>query len=264
MATEATHGAEMAGHGAENAAETGGLVFHPMDQFIVKPLFGDGAVGMFTITNVTLWMLIAILVIVALMVFGTSRRAVVPSRSQSVAELAYGFIHKMVEDVAGKDGLVYFPYIMTLFMFIVIANFLGLIPMSFTTTSHFAVTVVLALCVFLGVTILGFVKNGASFLSLFWVSSAPMALRPVLAIIEIISYFVRPVSHSIRLAGNVMAGHAVLKVFAGFAAVAAISPLTIVAITAIYGLEVLVAFIQAYVFTILTCVYLKDALHPHH
>ena len=264
MATEATHGAEMAGHGAENAAETGGLVFHPMDQFIVKPLFGDGAVGMFTITNVTLWMLIAILAIVALMVLGTSRRAVIPSRSQSVAELAYGFIYKMVEDVTGKDGLVYFPYIMTLFMFIVIANFLGLIPMSFTTTSHFAVTVVLALCVFIGVTVLGFVKNGASFLSLFWVSSAPLALRPVLAIIEIISYFVRPVSHSIRLAGNVMAGHAVLKVFAGFAAVAAISPLTIVAIPAIYGLEVLVAFIQAYVFTILTCVYLKDALHPHH
>jgi F-type H+-transporting ATPase subunit a len=112
--------------------------------------------------------------------------------------------------------------------------------------------------------VLGFVKNGASFLSLFWVSSAPLALRPVLALIEVISYFVRPVSHSIRLAGNVMAGHAVLKVFAGFAAVAAVSPLAIVAIVAIYGLEVLVAFIQAYVFTILTCVYLKDALHPHH
>ncbi|MCR8550833.1 F0F1 ATP synthase subunit A [Salipiger sp. P9] len=260
MATEATHGAEMAEHGTD----AGGLVFHPMDQFIVKPLFGDGAVGMFTITNVTLWMLIAILVITGLMVLGTSRRAVIPSRSQSVAEMAYGFIYKMVEDVTGKDGLVYFPYIMTLFMFIVISNFLGLIPMSFTTTSHFAVTVVLALCVFLTVTIIGFVKNGASFLSLFWVSSAPLALRPVLAIIEIISYFVRPVSHSIRLAGNVMAGHAVIKVFAGFAGLALISPLSIVAITAIYGLEVMVAFVQAYVFTILTCVYLKDALHPHH
>ncbi|SDE60487.1 ATP synthase F0 subcomplex A subunit [Salipiger thiooxidans] len=260
MATEATHGAETAEHGAE----AGGLVFHPMDQFIVKPLFGHGEVGMFTITNVTLWMAIAILVIVGLMVFGTRRRAVIPSRSQSVAELAYGFIHKMVEDVTGKEGLVYFPYIMTLFMFIVVANFLGLIPMSFTTTSHFAVTVVLALCVFLGVTILGFVKNGPSFLSMFWVSSAPLALRPVLAIIEIISYFVRPVSHSIRLAGNVMAGHAVIKVFAGFAGLAVISPLSVVAITAIYGLEVMVAFVQAYVFTILTCVYLKDALHPHH
>jgi len=153
---------------------------------------------------------------------------------------------------------------MTLFMFIVVANFLGLIPMSFTLTSHFAVTVVLALAVFLTVTVVGFIKNGASFLSLFWVSSAPLALRPILAVIEVISYFVRPVSHSIRLAGNLMAGHAVIKVFAGFAALAVVSPLSILAITAMYGLEILVAFIQAYVFTILTCVYLKDALHPHH
>ena len=266
MATE-THGAEAAGNGADAAhaaAESSSLVFHPMDQFIVKPLFGDGLVGMFTITNVTLWLFLAVLAIFGLMVLGTSRRAVIPTRSQSIAELAYGFVHKMVEDVAGKDGLKYFPYIMTLFMFIVMANFLGLLPMSFTTTSHFAVTVVLALAVFLTVTILGFVKNGASFLGLFWVSSAPLALRPILAIIELISYFVRPVSHSIRLAGNVMAGHAVIKVFAGFAAIAVISPLSVVAITAMYGLEILVAFIQAYVFTILTCVYLKDALHPHH
>ena len=124
--------------------------------------------------------------------------------------------------------------------------------------------VLLALAVFLTVTVLGFVKNGAGFLSLFWVSSAPLALRPILAIIELISYFVRPVSHSIRLAGNVMAGHAVIKVFAGFAAIAVVSPVSVVAITAMYGLEVLVAFIQAYVFTILTCVYLKDALHPSH
>ncbi|MBD3677991.1 MAG: F0F1 ATP synthase subunit A [Rhodobacteraceae bacterium] len=235
-----------------------------MDQFIVKPLLGDGPVGMFTITNVTLWLFLAILAVVGLMVIGTSRRAIIPSRSQSVAEMAYGFIYKMVEDVAGKDGLKFFPYIMTLFLFIVFANFLGLIPMSFTTTSHIAVTAVLAALVFLTVTILGFVKNGASFLGLFWVSSAPLALRPILAIIELISYFVRPVSHSIRLAGNVMAGHAVIKVFAGFAAVAWVAPASILAISAVYALEVLVAFIQAYVFTILTCVYLKDALHPHH
>lgn len=252
MATEA--------HGAEE----GGLVFHPMDQFIVKPLFGDGPVAWYTPTNVTLWMAITILAVIALLVLSTSRRSIVPSRGQSIAELAYGFIYKMVEDVTGKEGLKYFPYIMTLFMFIVLANFLGLLPMAFTTTSHIAVTAVLAMAVFLTVTVLGFVKNGASFLGLFWVSSAPLALRPVLAVIEIISYFVRPVSHSIRLAGNMMAGHAVIKVFAAFAAIAAISPLSVVAITAMYGLEVLVAFIQAYVFTILTCVYLKDALHPHH
>ncbi len=247
-----------------HAAEGGGLVFHPMDQFKVEPFFGDGPIAWYTLTNAAVWMGVAVLAIFALLVLGTARRAVVPGRIQSIGELAYGFIYKMVEDICGKDGVKYFPYIMTLFMFIVFANFLGLLPMAFTPTSHIAVTAVMAFAVFFAVTILGFVKNGASFLSLFWVSSAPLPLRPVLALIEIISYFVRPVSHSIRLAGNMMAGHAVIKVFAGFAAIAAIAPLSVVAITAMYGLEVLVSFIQAYVFTILTCVYLKDALHPHH
>ncbi|MGB2202435.1 MAG: F0F1 ATP synthase subunit A [Pseudooceanicola atlanticus] len=254
----------MATEAAEAHGEEGGLVFHPMDQFIVKPLFDDGEVHWYTITNATLWMFLAVVAMTILMVLMTSRRATIPSKGQSIAEMAYGFVYKMVEDVAGKDAVGFFPYVMTLFMFIVFANFLGLIPMSFTTTSHFAVTVVLALAVFLTVTIYGFMKNGAKFLGLFWVSSAPLPLRPILAVIELISYFVRPVSHSIRLAGNVMAGHAVIKVFAGFAAIAVISPVSVVAITAMYGLEVLVAFIQAYVFTILTCVYLKDALHPGH
>ena len=244
-------------------AEGGGLVFKPMEQFEITALFG-GDVTWYTPTNTALWMGFSIISVILLLVVGSSKRAVVPSRAQSVAELAYGFIYKMVEDICGKEGLKFFPYIMTLFMFIVCANFLGLIPSSFTPTSHFAVTVVLALAVFVTVTILGFVKNGTAFLSLFWVSSAPLALRPVLAIIEVISYFVRPVSHSIRLAGNMMAGHAVIKVFAGFSQVAMIAPLSILAVSAMYGLEVLVSFIQAYVFTILTCVYLKDALHPHH
>ena len=244
-------------------AETGGLEFHPMDQFNIESLFG-GPIAWYTPTNAALWMGLAILAVIGLMVLTTTKRSVVPSRGQSVAELAYGFVYKMVEDVSGKDGVVYFPYIMTLFMFIVCANFLGLIPMSFTTTSHFAVTVVLAMAVFLTVTALGFVKNGTKFVGLFWVSSAPLALRPILAIIEVISYFVRPVSHSIRLAGNVMAGHAVIKVFAGFAAIAVVSPIAIAGIVAMYALEILVSFIQAYVFTILTCVYLKDALHPSH
>lgn len=248
----------------EPKAEGSALEFHPMDQFIVKPLFGGDTINFFTPTNVTLWMALAVGAIALLMVMGTSGRAVIPSRTQSVAELAYGFIYKMIEDVTGKDGIVYFPYIMTLFMFIVFANFLGLVPMAFTTTSHIAVTAVLGFGVFIAVTVIGFVKNGPGFLKLFWVDSAPLPLRPVLALIEIISYFVRPVSHSIRLAGNMMAGHAVVKVFAGFAAITAIAPLSILAVVAIYGLEVLVSFIQAYVFTILTCVYLKDALHPHH
>lgn len=242
----------------------GGLVFHPMDQFIVSPLFGDGAVSWYTPTNVTLWLAITVGVIALLLVRSTKEARVVPGKAQSIAELAYGFVYKMIVDVTGKDGVKYFPYIMTLFMFIVVANFLGLLPMSFTTTSHIAVTAVLAVAVFVTVTVLGFVLNGVSFLGMFWVQSAPLPLRPILALIEVISYFVRPVSHSIRLAGNMMAGHAVIKVFAGFAAIAAISPLSIVAITAMYGLEILVCFIQAYVFTILTCVYLRDALHPHH
>lgn len=250
---------------AEEAhAEAGGLSFHPLDQFIVKPLFGDGPVHWYTITNVTLWMAIAVLCVFLLFVVGTSKRAIVPGKSQSVAELIYGFIYKMIEDVAGKDGLRYFPYIMTLFLFVLFANALGLIPMSFTTTSHIAVTAVLAVLVFVSVTVIGFVKNGTHFLGLFWVTSAPLVMRPVLAVIELISYFVRPVSHSIRLAGNVMAGHAVIKVFAAFAAIALISPVSILGISLMYGLEVLVAVIQAYVFTILTCVYLKDALHPAH
>lgn len=241
------------------------LKIKPMDQFVVEPLFGGDAINWYTPTNVTLWMFFAVIGITLLLVTGTRSRQVVPGRTQSVAELAYGFVYKMVEDVAGKDGLRYFPYIMTLFMFIVFANFLGLIPTSFTTTSQIAVTGVLALAVFITVTIIGFVKNGSSFLALFWISSAPLVLRPILAIIEVISYFVRPVSHSIRLAGNMMAGHAVIKVFAGFAGVmglGAIAP--ILAITAVLALETLVSFIQAYVFAILTCVYLRDALHPSH
>ena len=246
------------------ATEAEGLSFHPMDQFVVKPLFGDGPIHWYTPTNATLWMGLTLLAIVALLVFGTRGRAIIPNRVQSIAEMLYGMVHKMVEDVTGKDGLKYFPAIMTLFCFILFANYLGLLPKSFSTTSQIAVTGVLALLVFVGVTVLGFVKNGTHFLGLFWVSSAPLALRPVLAVIELISYFVRPVSHSIRLAGNVMAGHAVIKVFAAFAAIAWIAPLAVLGIVGVYALEVMVCIIQAYVFTILTCVYLKDALHPSH
>ena len=253
-----------------DVAETG-FAIHPMDQFIVKRFFCDAAhadctsnIQWYEITNVTVWMAATVLAIVALMVFGSRGRAIIPSRIQSVGEMIYGFIYKMVEDVTGHDGVKYFPYVMTLFLFILFSNLLGLLPMSFTTTSHVAVTVTLALLVFLGVTILGLVKNGIGFLGMFWVSSAPLALRPVLAVIEVISYFVRPVSHSIRLAGNLMAGHAVMKVFAGFASMAVISPVAVGAVTAIYGLELLVAVVQAYVFTILTCVYLKDAVGGAH
>jgi len=242
-----------------------GLQIHPMDQFHVKPLFGEGPVHWYTFTNVTLWMLLGVLAIAALFILGTGEKGLVPGRIQSIAESAYMFVYKTVEDVTGHDGVKFFPYVFTLFLFIVFMNFLGLLPMSFAATSHIAVTAILAMLVFLTVTIMGLVKHGVHFLGLFWVSSAPLALRPILAVIELISYFVRPVSHSIRLAGNIMAGHAVIKVFAGFAgALGIFSILPIFAISAFYALEVLVAFIQAYVFTILTCVYLKDALHPGH
>lgn len=242
-----------------------GIVIKPMDQFIVKPLFGGDVVNWYTPTNVTLWMALTVLAATALMVYGSRGRAVIPTRAQSVAELTYSFIYKMVQDVAGRDAVRFFPYIMTVFLFVLLANLLGLIPFAFTTTSHIAVTAVLALTVFFTVTALGFILHGTKFLKLFWVDSAPLALRPVLALIEMISYFVRPVSHSIRLAGAMMAGHAVAKVFAGFAAaLGAAFFLPILAVTALYALELLVAVIQAYVFTILTCVYLKDALHPSH
>ncbi|HEU0220686.1 MAG TPA: F0F1 ATP synthase subunit A [Paracoccaceae bacterium] len=243
---------------------------HPMDQFVITPLFGEeGEIGLFTITNSTLWMFLAVGAVAALTILGTRGRDLVPSRVQSVAELMYGFVRNMVEDVAGKGSMAYFPYIFTLFAFILGCNLLGMIPLAFTPTSHFAVTVTLALAVFVAVTVIGFVKHGAHFLHFFWPEQAPLALRPVLCVIEIISYFVRPVSHSVRLGANMMAGHAVLKVFAGlFAMVIAggLGPLAVLPLGMMVGvtaLEFLVAFVQAYVFAILTCVYLHDALHMH-
>lgn len=263
--------------GTDVAAEVegSGFAIHPMDQFVIHKLFCTDDtttfinecttnIAWYSVTNQTLWLALSVLAVVALLVLGTRRRAIIPSRSQSAAEMIYGFIHNMVEEVTGHDGVKYFPYVLTIFLFVLFANLLGLLPMSFAATSHFAVTVVLALMVFLGVTILGFVRNGAGFLGMFWVSSAPLPLRPVLAVIEVISYFVRPVSHSIRLAGNILAGHAVIKVIAGFATLAIASPVVVGAVAALYGLELLVAVVQAYVFTILTCVYLRDAVGGAH
>ncbi len=246
-------------------AEEGGLVIDPMHQFQIVPLGGGDHIGLFTVTNQTLWLGIAVLVITLLLLVGTARRSIIPGRLQSIGELLYTFIHDMVEEVTGHDGAKFFPYLMVLFTFIVTSNLLGLIPGSFAPTSHIAVTAVLAAMVFLTVTLVGFYRKGLGFLGMFWVSSAPLVLRPVLALIELISYFVRPLSHSIRLGGNIMAGHAVMKVFAGFAGVMGVaSVVPIAAIAAIYGLELLVAVVQAYVFTILTCVYLRDAVGEAH
>src|SRR6056297_833798 len=244
-------------------AEAGGINAHPMDQFVVKPLFED-ALGPLTVTNSTLWMAIGVAIAVGLFVLPMRGAQLVPTRMQSVAELLYGFIRKMTTDVLGEEGLKFFPYIFTLFVFILISTIAGLIPASFTVTSHIAVTGVMALMVFFTVTLIGFMRHGAHFVSLFWVDSAPAALRPILFLIELISYFVRPLSHSVRLAGNMMAGHAVLKVFAAFVPAMGVAGLIpIAAMTGIFALELLVAVVQAYIFTILTCVYLNDALHMH-
>ncbi|MEM1382501.1 MAG: F0F1 ATP synthase subunit A [Pseudomonadota bacterium] len=240
-----------------------------MDQFEIKPLFGGHELGLLTITNSTLWMALAVGAVAALTIWGTRGRALVPDRVQSMAEMLYGFIRQMVEEVAGEGGIKYFPYIFTLFCFILFCNLLGMIPGSFTPTSHFAVTGVLAIAVFVTVTAVGFIKHGTGFFGFFWPTNAPVALRPVLCLIEVISYFVRPLSHSIRLGANMLAGHAVLKVFAGLFAMilaAGLGPLAVLPMAAMVGvtaLEFLVAAIQAYVFTILTCVYLHDALHMH-
>jgi F-type H+-transporting ATPase subunit a len=252
---------------ASSEASEGGLSIHPMEQFAIKPLFGDGhgELGLMTITNSTLWMALVLAAISALFILGMKGRALVPTRVQSVAELLYGFVRQMVTDVLGEEGVAYFPYIFTLFVFVLFSNLMGLIPYAFTTTSHVAVTGVLALAVFCTVVVIGFVKNGVGFLKLFWIDAAPLALRPIMAIIELISFFVRPLSHSIRLGGNMMAGHAVLKVFAAFVpALSVLGILPMIMMVAITGLEVLVAVVQAYIFAILTCIYLKDALHPSH
>lgn len=245
------------------AGEHGEMHIDPMTQFVVKPLFG-GEMGLFTITNATLWMAIVVAAISLLLIGAVQGRALVPTRMQSVAEMLYGFVRQMLTDIAGEQGMKYFPYIFTIFTFVLFSNLLGMLPYAFTVTSHIAVTGVLALMVFVSVTVLGFVKHGVGFLGFFWPKEAPLALRPVLMVIELISYFVRPVSHSIRLGANMLAGHAVLKVFAGF--VGAMGVLGVIPVAAMVGLtafELMVAAIQAYVFAILTCVYLNDALHMH-
>ena len=248
----------------------GAPVIDPMKQFVITPLFGGGDLTFLTVTNSTLWMAIAIAGVSFFLIGGMQGRALVPTRMQSCAELLYSFIRSMVMDVLGEEGKKFFPWIYTLFIFILFGNLAGMIPGSFTFTSHVAITGVLALAVFLSVIIIGFMKNGVGFLKLFWVDSAPLPLRPVLALIEVISFFVRPLSHSIRLAGNMMAGHAVLKVFAGLFSMVIFSGLGVLAVlpmlmmVAMTGLELLVSCVQAYIFAMLTCIYLNDALHPGH
>ena len=234
-----------------------------MGQFEIIPFFGS-EIGAASFTNSSLWMMIVVIVSSLILVVGASGRALVPSRLQSVTEMTYDFIRRTVTDSAGEEGLKFFPYIFTLFIFVLFSNVLGLIPYSFTVTSHLAVTAVLAVTVFLVVTLVGFAKHGVGFLGFFVPHGAPAPLLVILVPIELISYFVRPISHSVRLMANMLAGHAVLKVFAGFVVAMGIGGvLPLAAMLPLYALETLVALVQAYIFTILTCIYLNDALHMH-
>jgi F-type H+-transporting ATPase subunit a len=246
----------------------------PIHQFEIKNLFRLGSIAGHDIyfTNSALFMLIAVALIVAFLLGSTTRRALVPGRLQALAEISYEFVANTVRSTAGTEGMKFFPFVFTLFTFILILNMMGLIPYSFTVTSHIVITVMLALLVFLTVVVYGLWKNGLRFFKLFVPSGVPIWVLPLVTPIEIMSFLSRPISHSVRLFANMLAGHITLKVFAGFVTLlgglgivgwaGAVLPLGLtVALTA---LEVLVAFLQAYVFTILTCIYLNDAIHPGH
>jgi F-type H+-transporting ATPase subunit a len=211
-------------------------------------------------------MVIVVGAISLLFVLSTQKKSLVPSRMQLLSEMAYEFVAKMISETAGDKARPYFPFILTLFLFVLFSNMIGMLPYSFTVTSHIIVTFALAIFVFIGVTIIGFIKHGIGYLKLFVPSGVPVVLMPIIVVIEIISYLSRPVSLSVRLFANMMAGHTMLKVFGGFVIslglVGGWLPLGFsVALT---GLEILVAFLQAYVFAILTCIYLNDALNLHH
>lgn len=239
----------------------------PLHQFEIAPIvpLEIGGVDV-SFTNSALWMVIAVIVTTVLLTVGMRGRAMVPGRLQSVAEMSYEFIANMIRDNAGSEGRPYFPFLFTLFFFILFCNLLGMVPYSFTPTSHIIVTFALALVVFIGVTLIGIFKHGIGFLKLFVPGGVPLPLLFILVPIEIISYFVRPISLSLRLFANMMAGHTMLKVFGGFVVslglIAGWAPLLF--IVALTGLEIGIAMLQAYVFTILSCLYLHDALHPGH
>ncbi len=239
----------------------------PMEQFEIKRLLDFRIGGLdASYTNSALWMTVAVILGTLIFVVGMRQRALVPGRMQSVAELGYEFVAGMVRDNVGDAGKKYFPFVLTLFVFILLCNLLGMVPYSFTPTSHIIITFAMAAVVFIGVTIIGFVRHGVHFLSLFVPKGVPWPLLLLLVPIEIISYFIRPFSLSIRLFANMLAGHTMLKVFGGFVVMLGIlggwAPLAFIVVFT--GLEFLIAFLQAYVFAILTCLYLNDAIHLHH
>jgi F-type H+-transporting ATPase subunit a len=251
------------------------MTIEPIHQFNIEPLFNLGHIGGHAIafTNSSAFMFLAVALISFLMIAGVSGRQLVPGRFQSMAEITYEFVATTVRSTAGSEGMRFFPLVFSLFMFICVSNLVGVIPYGFTVSSHIIVTAALALLVFFTVLIYGVYRNGLKFFKIFVPSGIPIFILPLVVFIEIFSFFLRPVSHSVRLFANMLAGHIALKVFAGFVAllgtslgvvgwIGGIAPLALT--IAIYALEILVAFLQAYVFAILTCIYLNDAIHPGH
>ena len=238
----------------------------PLEQFEITPFvhFEVGSVDL-AFTNSSLAMVITIAVITLFLTLSVNTRSIIPSRVQLISELSYGFIAQLLKDTVGEQGRKYFPFVFTIFMFVLIGNMVGMLPYSFTFTSHIIVTFARAAVVFIGVTILGFAKHGMHFFSFFVIPGLPWYMLPLLIPIEVISYLSRPISLSVRLFANMLAGHTLIKVFAMFLIImpfySGVLPLAF--IVALTGLEILIAFLQAYVFAILTCLYINDALHLH-
>ncbi len=246
----------------------------PIEQFHIEKIFTIGHIGNQEIafTNSSAYMFGSVALISLLMIGGVAGKQLVPGRIQSVAEITYEFVASTVRGNAGAEGMKFFPLVFSIFMFICVSNMVGIIPYAFTVSSHIIVTAALALLVFFTVMIYGFYKNGLKFLKIFVPSGVPIYILPLVVFIEVFSFFLRPISHSVRLFANMLAGHIALKVFASFIPVlagigiagyfGAVLPLGMV--IALTALELLVAFLQAYVFAILTVIYLNDALHPGH
>ena len=239
----------------------------PLAQFEVHSIGPELSLAGFNVpfNNSALWMVIAVVVATGLMIAATARQAVIPGRLQSLAEVLHGFVANMVRENAGQEGMKYFPFVFSLFIFVLFGNLLGMIPFSFTFTSHIIVTFGLAATVFVVVTLIALMRHGLHFFSFFLPHGTPWWMAIIVIPIEVLSYFARPVSLSIRLFANMMAGHTMLKVFGGFAVslgvIGGLAPLAL--IVALTGFEILVALLQAYVFSILTCLYLKDAIELH-
>jgi F-type H+-transporting ATPase subunit a len=244
-------------------------VADPLHQFQITPILPISVAGTdLSFTNSSLWMAIAVGCAYLLIMAGTRQQAMVPGRLQAAVEMMYEFVAGILRDATGKEGMRFFPIVFTIFMFILMGNTLGMIPGAFTFTSHIIVTFAMAIAVWVGVTIIGFWCHGAHFLHFFVPTGAPKLMLPLLVPIEILSYCVRPISLSVRLFCNMMAGHTMLKVFGGFIislatyfVIPGVAPMAITVV--LFGFEFVVAFLQAYIFTVLTCLYLNDAIHMH-